>query len=89
MTEETTTQEVVEQVDAPTEQNVEITVEQICAAIINTLGNVQVPLENLISDYSGKSIAVQQDEETKALTFSLTDIQINPEVSEETPAENE
>ena len=74
-------------------ENVNISIEQICAAIISTYKTVVVPLDTLLKDYSNKSIAVSQDEETKILTFTLTD---NPpvenadtEVSEEAPAESE
>jgi hypothetical protein len=67
MTEETT-QEAVE-----ADGNVQISVEQILASILTTLGSVEVSLENLIKDYSGKNIAVNQDETTKALTFTLAD----------------
>jgi hypothetical protein len=70
MTEETT-QEAVDTVEA--DGNVQISVEQILASILTTLGSVEVSLENLIKDYSGKNIAVNQDEETKALTFTLAD----------------
>jgi len=61
------------------EENVNISIEQICAAIIRTYGTIVVPLDNLLKDYSSKNIAVTQDEETKVLTFTLAD---NP------PAEN-
>jgi len=70
------------------DENINISIEQICAAIINTYKTVVVPLESLLKDYSGKNIAVNQDEETKALTFTLAD---NPpaENSEESSTEAE
>jgi hypothetical protein len=72
--------------EASQDENVNISIEQICAAIIHTIGSVEVQLENLLKDYSTKSIAVNQDEETKALTFTLTDA---PVAQEEAPAESE
>jgi len=70
------------------EENVSISIEQICAAIINTYKTVVVPMENLLKDYSDKNIAVTQDEETKILTFTLGDNPVQ-EVSEESPVESE
>lgn len=68
------TQEVSQ--EAPAGENIQISIEQICAAIINTVGSIEVPLENILKDYSGKNIAVNQDEETKSLKFELTDAPI-------------
>jgi hypothetical protein len=88
MADETT--EVTPEVTEAPENNVQISIEQICAAIIKTLGSVEVPLEDLIADYSSKSIAVNQDEETKALTFTLTDAPVSEETTDEaSPAESE
>ena len=56
------------------EQNIPIGIEQICAAILATVGSIEIPLESLVADYAGKSIAVDQDLKTKAFTFSLADI---------------
>jgi len=70
--------------------NVQISVEQICAAILATVGTVEVSLENLIANYAGKTIAVNQNPETKAVTFSLADIPADAEnvlKTEQTPAE--
>jgi len=52
-----------------------ISIEQICAAIISTVGEVSIPLENMLKDYSNKSIAVNQNEDTKELMFNLVDIE--------------
>lgn len=79
MTEETTQQDA----SAPAEQGMPISVEQICAAIINTLTSVSVPLENLVANYGGKSIAVNQDPDTKAVTFTLIDQEIQVETESE------
>ena len=77
MTDETTnadtTTDATASTDAATSSNINISIEQICAAIINTVGSVEVPLQNLVTDYSTKSIAVNQDPETKVVTFSLID----------------
>lgn len=70
------------------EENVNISIEQICAAIISTYKTVIVPLENLLKDYSGKNIAISQDEETRALTFTLGDVPLSEDI-EESPAETE
>ena len=80
------TTEVTTEAQAPEGDNIQISLEQICASILKTLGSVEVSLEDLITDYSGKSIAVNQNEETKALTFSLVDV---PVPVEENQAENE
>lgn len=88
MADETT--EVTTETQAPEGENVQISLEQICASILKTLGSVEVSLQDLISDYSGKSIAVNQNEETKALTFTLVDIPVPAEsevTAEQNPAE--
>jgi hypothetical protein len=74
----------VETAEVPAGDNVQISVEQICAAIVKTLGSVSVTLEDLIANYQDQSISVNQDPDTKVLTFTLVnnaDIQV--------PAENE
>jgi hypothetical protein len=86
-----TNNDALENTEAPQNQNINISIEQICAAILNTLGSVEVSLENLLKQYGGKSIAINQDEETKAVTFSLTDVpeaEAQVEDSTEAPAEN-
>jgi hypothetical protein len=81
--------------ETPQEEGVNISIEQICAAIINTYKTVVVPLDNLVKDYSSKNIAVTQDEETKILTFTLADnpaledVESEEVESEETSAESE
>jgi hypothetical protein len=69
---------------ADEDQGVNISIEQICAAIINTYKTAIVPIENILKDYSNKNIAVMQDPETQALAFSLTD---NPVPEDEAEAE--
>jgi hypothetical protein len=64
------------------ESNTPISIEQICAAIINKIGTIEIELADLITDYSKKSIAVNQDTETKAVTFTLIDTPEPQEVSE-------
>jgi hypothetical protein len=83
MTEETTSTQ------APAENNVNISIEQICAAIINTISSVEVPLENLIKNYADKSIAINQDSETKAVTFTLVDAPTPQESEEESKQDSE
>jgi hypothetical protein len=55
------------------ENNINISLEQICASIIETVGAVDVPMETLLKDYSNKSIAVNQDPDTKVIKFTLVD----------------
>ena len=62
---------------------VQISVEQILASILS-LGTVTVPLDKLVANYSGKNIAVNQDPETKDVTFELADV---PATAENTPTE--
>ena len=73
MTDETT--DVTTDVTANEVQtnNVNISIEQICAAILATVTSVEVPLTNLLENYSGKVIAINQDDTTKAVTFTLAD----------------
>ncbi len=89
MNEETTTDVTT---DAPVEnnqQNINISIEQICAAILSVMENVEVPLEYLLADYSGKSIAINQDQETKAVTFSIVNVPAAPLADEEVAADVE
>jgi hypothetical protein len=69
------------------EQNpgVNITVEQILAAVINQVGPVTVPLEVLVANYSNKSISVNQNED-KSVELALVD-NPTPEVEEESVEE--
>lgn len=53
--------------------NINISIEQILAAILNKIGKVEMPLKELLNDYSSKNIAVNQDPETHDITFELTD----------------
>ena len=87
MTDETTP------VDASTvapvaDPGIQISVEQILASILS-LGTVTVPLDNLVASYGGKNIAVNQDPDTKAVTFELADVVLDaaPAEAENTPAE--
>ena len=63
---------------------INITVEQILASVINTVGPVVVPLEKLIENYGNRSISVNQNED-KSVEFSLVEnTQIVEETSQET-----
>jgi len=57
------------------ENDVRIGIEQIVASILSKFGPTEVTLEQLLEDYSNKSIAVNQDPETKNFIFELTDIE--------------
>lgn len=60
--------------------NVNISIEQIMAAFLNKSGKVELTLKELLTDYSSKSIAVNQDPDTQMVTFELADV---PEVQTE------
>ena len=62
--------------------SIQISVEQICAAIISTFGSVEIELPVLVADYSGKNISINQDENSKSLTFSLVDAPVDTLVEE-------
>jgi hypothetical protein len=60
-------------------QNVNISIEQILAAVLQTVGAVTVALPDLVTNYNTKQIAVNQNED-QSVTFSLVDA---PVVEEE------
>ena len=62
-----------------------ISVEQILAAIVHTAGDVTISLENLVANYSNKMISVNQNED-KSVTFALVDTD-SVHKTEENPAE--
>ena len=43
-----------------------------------------MPLDNLIANYGGKNIAVNQDPDTKVVTFDLADVVLSEDSSAET-----
>lgn len=55
------------------EQSINIGIEQILASILETLGEVIVPIDTILKNYGDFAVAVDQDLETKALTFKLTE----------------
>jgi hypothetical protein len=55
-------------------QGANISIEQVCAAMLNKFGKVELQIQDVLKDYSGKSIAVNQDIETQALIFELVDV---------------
>jgi hypothetical protein len=90
MTDDTTNNEVVADATQAEDSNIQISVEQICAAILATIGSVEVALESLVKNYGGKTISVNQNPETKAVTFALADIPEDKEAileTETSPAE--
>jgi hypothetical protein len=56
-----------------TNNNINLGIEQICAAIINKYGKINIALNEILQDFSNKSIAVNQDLETKDLIFELVE----------------
>jgi hypothetical protein len=73
MTEETT-QETTQEVttETPANNGINISIEQILAAVIKTVGDTNVSLDDLVANYSQKTISVNQLED-KSVTFSLVD----------------
>lgn len=63
--------------------NVNISIEQIVAAILNKVGKIELSLQELLTDYSSKNIAVNQDPDSQQIMFELTDM------PEEAQTENE
>jgi hypothetical protein len=63
--------------------NVNISIEQIVAAILNKVGKIELSLQELLIDYSSKNIAVNQDPDSQQIMFELTDM------PEEAQTENE
>jgi hypothetical protein len=59
--------------------NINISIEQILAAIVNHFGTVEITTEELLSNYSNKNLAVTQDPETAKLRFELADNQTETE----------
>jgi hypothetical protein len=62
-------------------QQVQITVEQILAAILNKVGTVVMNKEDLVADYSNFAVAVDPIGENE-LQFSLVDAGVADELSE-------
>lgn len=56
-----------------TDNNVNLGIEQICAAMINKFGKINIPLNEILQDFSSKSISVTQDLETQDLVFELVE----------------
>jgi hypothetical protein len=54
--------------------NINISIEQIIAAILNKSGKIELTLQELLTDYSSKSIAVNQDPDTQMVTFELSNV---------------
>ena len=55
-------------------ENVNISIEQILAAVLAKVGSVEMTLQELLSDYSNKNIAVNQNPETQNIIFELADM---------------
>jgi len=54
--------------------NINISIEQIIAAILNKVGKMELTLQELLTDYSSKSIAVNQNPDTQMVTFEMADV---------------
>jgi hypothetical protein len=74
---ESTIADAVEAQPQPSNNGVNISVEQILAAILSKTGEFNVPLDTLIANYSDKTIAINQMED-KSVNFTLVDISSVP-----------
>ena len=77
------TEETVQPETQPENPGVNISIEQILAAVINQIGSITIPIETLVTNYGNKQIAVNQNED-KSVTFSLVDTPVAEEVEETT-----
>jgi len=64
-------------------ENVNISIEQILAAVLAKVGSVEMTLQELLSDYSNKNIAVNQNPETQNIIFELADMPEAPQTETE------
>lgn len=69
------------------EDMVQLDLNNLIAAIVHNLGIVAVPIDDVLADYSDKSLAVSFDDESRMLILDLVDsatIEIEPkEVQDE------
>lgn len=73
MTEETQQNNAQGASGQPQNDGVNISLEQILAAILNQSGAVTISLDNLIANYANKQISVNQNED-QSVVFALVDI---------------
>lgn len=57
-------------------KNLEIGIEQICAAILATVGKTTVKLDTLLNNFAGQQIKVEQNEDG-SVSFELIEGEIN------------
>ena len=80
MTEENNTGSIIENnIDQATNSsnNINISIEQILASIVKTVGEVNVKIEDLLTDYSNFTIALNQQED-KSVNFTLVEMKDVP-----------
>ena len=77
------TEETVQPETQPENPGVNISIEQILAAVINQIGSITIPIETLITNYGNKQIAVNQNED-KSVVFTLVDVPVAQEAEETT-----
>ena len=75
------TEETVQPETQQENQGINISVEQILASILNTVGPITVQLEKLIENYGNRSISVNQNED-KSVVFDLVENPKSEEVTE-------
>lgn len=62
------------------EDTIQLNLNNVLAAIVKNLGTVQVPIDDVISTYENKSLAISFDEDSRMMIMSLVD---NSELEEE------
>lgn len=64
------------------ENMVQLDLNNLIAAIAHNLGVIAIPMQDVIADYSNKSLAISFDDESNMLIIDLVDnstIQVEPE----------
>lgn len=51
----------------------DISIEQVCAAILAHHGEITIPITSLFEDFKGRAIELRQNNEDMTLTLSLAD----------------
>jgi hypothetical protein len=68
------------------ENMIQLDLNNLIAAIAHNLGVIAVPMQDVLADYSDKSLAISLDDESNMLVIDLVDnstIQVEAEVKDE------
>ena len=85
MTEQTENKEQFETLEG---EKFDISIEQVCAAILANKGALTIPISALFEDFNGRGIELTQNNEDQTLTLSLSEKIDLPTVEVvDTPAE--